>query len=110
MPKTVLLAERLGLGLLDRGATATRVMYSLSLSMPTTRGVMNPVFAGSGSGTGVTTKCVGVGIAWIRIFAGIGSTSVFGSCTGVKSTAGVGSSTGFRSNDQILDLIPKILG
>ena len=43
----------------------------------TIRGVTNPVFAGSGSGTGTTTK--GVGVASIRIFAGIGSTHGIGS-------------------------------
>ena len=45
------------------------------------RVVTNPVFAGSGSGTGTTTK--GVGVAWIRIFAGIGSTHGIGSFLGL---------------------------
>ena len=41
------------------------------------RGVTNPVFARSGSGTRTTIK--GVGVAWIRIFAGIWSTHGIGS-------------------------------
>ena len=52
-------------------------IYGLQLS----RGVTNPVFAGSGSGTGTTTK--GVGVAWIQIFAGIGSTHGIGSFWGL---------------------------
>ena len=47
------------------------------------RGVTNPIFAGSSSGTGTTYKGVGVGVAWIRIFAGIGSTHVIDSFLGL---------------------------
>ena len=39
-----------------------------------TRGVTNPLFCGSGSGTGIVTQRAGVGVAWIRIHGGIGST------------------------------------
>ena len=57
------------------------INYEIKFLSMARRGVTNPVFAGSGSGT--TTKGVGVGVTWIRIFAGIGSTHGIGSFWGL---------------------------
>ena len=58
-------------------------ILGLDFKLTQTKGVTNPFFAGSGSGSGTTTKGVGLRVAWIRIFAGIGSTHGIGSFFGL---------------------------
>ena len=56
-----------------------------------TRGVMIPFF--TGIGIGITTKGVGIGIAWNRLLVGIDSSSGIDSTTGIDSTIRINSPT-----------------
>ena len=56
-----------------------------------TRGVMIPFF--TGIGIGITTKGVGIGIAWNRLLVGIDSSSGIDSTAEIDSTIGINSTT-----------------
>ena len=54
-----------------------------------TRGVMIPLFYGTGIGTGTLAKRIGIGTAWNRFKSGIDFRAGIGSKVGIDSVSGI---------------------